>query len=226
MFKNIGKVGIIIPTIGNVEMLFECINSFYQNCNSDLFDIFIADTGSSEEEKEWIKSNISPLGNITLIEYDYYNFSKINNDVVKNHLTDKHEFVLFCNNDIKVLNDVVTGMLTVYQNNDKVGTVGSRLHFEDGTVQHDGMFLYMNQKNKSITITHRNKFSYYKYTNSINEVVGNTAALMMVKRRDFIRVGMFNEEYQECFEDVELNLKFVCDGKTNYLNSYCYGFHY
>lgn len=225
-FKNIGRVGIIIPTIGNVEMLFECVNSFYQNCNSDLFDIFIADTGSSEEEKEWIKSNISPLGNITLIEYDYYNFSKINNDVVNNHLTDKYEFVLFCNNDIKVLNDVVTGMLTVYQNNDKVGTVGSRLHFEDGTVQHDGMFLYMNQKNKSITVTHRNKFSYYKYTNSINEVVGNTAALMMVRKQDFIRIGMFNEEYQECFEDVELNLKFVCEGKTNYLNSYCSGLHY
>jgi len=39
--KNIGKVAVIIPTKSKVEMLFNCINSLYKNCNSDLFDVFI-----------------------------------------------------------------------------------------------------------------------------------------------------------------------------------------
>ena len=93
--KNIGKVAIVIPTKGNVEMLFDCVNSYYQNCNSDLFDIFIADTGSIDDEKTWIKNNILKLGNVTLIEYDYYNFAKINNDVVKNNIGVNYEYILF-----------------------------------------------------------------------------------------------------------------------------------
>ena len=96
--KNIGKVAVIIPTKGNVDLLFNCVKSFYDNCNDNLFEIFIADTGSTNEEKERIKNEILPLGKIMLVEYDYYNFAKINNDVVKNHLSDRHEFLLFCNN--------------------------------------------------------------------------------------------------------------------------------
>ena len=93
--KNIGKVAIIIPTKGNVDMLYECVKSFYDHCNHNLFDVFIADTGSTDDEKNQIKTQIIPLGNINFIEYDYYNFAKINNDVVKNHSNDDYEFILF-----------------------------------------------------------------------------------------------------------------------------------
>ena len=79
-------------------MLFDCVNSFYEQCNPELFDVFIADTGSTDEEKEWIKNTILPLGNIKLVEYDYYNYAKINNDVVKNHIGDEYEYILFSNN--------------------------------------------------------------------------------------------------------------------------------
>ena len=113
--KNIGKVAIIIPTKGKVNLLFDCVSSFYEHCNKDLFDIFIADTGSSDSEKEWIKNKILPFGNIKLLEYNYYNFAKINNDVVKNHITKDYEFVLFCNNDIKILNNVLYGMLKIFK---------------------------------------------------------------------------------------------------------------
>ncbi len=54
--KNIGKVAVIIPTKGKLELLLPCIDSFYEHCNPNLFDIFIADTGSSEEEKTQIKN--------------------------------------------------------------------------------------------------------------------------------------------------------------------------
>lgn len=74
--KNIGKVAVIIPTKGKVEMLFDCVESLYKHCNSNLFDVFIADTGSSEDEKKWIKDNILTLGKVKLIEYNYYNFAK------------------------------------------------------------------------------------------------------------------------------------------------------
>ena len=46
-FKKFGKVAIIIPTKGNVDLLKNCIDSFYKNCDSAVYDIFVADTGST-----------------------------------------------------------------------------------------------------------------------------------------------------------------------------------
>jgi GT2 family glycosyltransferase len=223
--KNIGKVAIIIPTKGKVEMLFDCVKSFYDNCNHNLFDIFIADTGSTNSEKDFIKTNILPIGNIKLIEYDFYNYATINNDVVKNHLSDKHEFILFCNNDVKILNNIIYGMLRIFKVNQRVGTVGARLHFDDNTIQHDGI-LTLIDKNKSFQITHLNFKSYYNFNTSIKSVIGSTAALLMIRKKVFEKCGYFNENYFECFEDVELNLKCLTLGFENYYDGSLVAYHY
>lgn len=223
--KNIGKVAIIIPTKGKVNLLFDCVSSFYEHCNKDLFDIFIADTGSSDSEKEWIKNKVLPFGNIKLLEYDYYNFAKINNDVVKNHITKDYEFVLFCNNDIKILNNVVYGMLKIFKDNPITGTVGCRLHFEDNTVQHDGMVTFID-KNQSFKISHLNLRSYYSYTLSTKKLVGSTGALLMIRKSVFEKCDYFNENYISCFEDVELNLKCLLLGYNNYYDGSLVSYHY
>lgn len=223
--KNIGKVAVIIPTKGNVEMLKECVDSFYIHCNPELFDIFIADTGSTDDEKETLKSNIKDYNNIKLIEYDYYNFAKINNDVVKNHVTNDYEFLLFCNNDIKLLNNVIYGMLNIFKTTSKVGTVGCRLHFEDNTIQHDGIICIVD-KNKHLKISHHSLLSYYNFSNVTRKVIGSTAALLMIKKDVFIKCEYFNENYSTCFEDVELNFKCLMIGLDNYCNSNLVSYHY
>jgi len=225
-FKKFRKVAIIIPTKGNVQMLTECINSFFEKCNSEIFDIFIADTGSTNDEKNEIKKNIFDKKNITFIEYDFYNFSKINNDVVKNYLDSSHEFLLFSNNDIKILNDVITGMLSVFEKNSKTGTVGARLHFEDNTVQHDGVFMGIHNSTRNLGVGHHNIGSYYKYKTDTSETFGNTAALMMIRKNVFESCGMFNENYVSCFEDVELNVKTKVLGFSNFTCSNCVAYHY
>lgn len=223
--KNVGKVAVIIPTKGKVEMLENCVSSLYQHCNSNLFDVFIADTGSSDDEKEYIKEKILTLGNVKLIEYDYYNFAIINNDVVKKHISNEYEFLLFCNNDIKILNNVIYGMLRIFKTMPKVGTVGARLHFEDNTVQHDGIFTAIN-KGKQILISHNNFKNYFNYSTTIKNVIGNTAALLMIRKELFEKCDYFNESYSTCFEDVELNCKCVINGYNNYCDSSLVSYHY
>ena len=195
-FKKFGKVAIIIPTKGKVEMLKECVDSFHEHCDKEKYDIFVADTGSTEEEKNWIKENIN---NIILIEYDYYNFAKINNDVVKNLPNNVYDFLLFSNNDIKILNDVISGMLSVFELNKLCGTVGGRLHFEDNTIQHDGVFMGIKESNGTLGVDHINLRNYYNYSNSTKEVFGNTGGLMMTRKTIFENNNMFNENYISCF---------------------------
>lgn len=223
--KNIGKVAIIIPTKSKLNLLFSCIESFYKNCNSELFDIFIADTGSSEDEKNQIREAFSSKNNITLIEYDYYNFAKINNDVVKNHLTNNHEFILFCNNDIKVCNNVIYGMLRTFKNDNKVGTIGARLHFENNTIQHGGIIVVINEKNV-LGVTHNDLGSYYGNSLTKKNIIGSTGALLMIRKKVFEQCGYFNENYINCFEDVELNLKSGLMGYNNIYDGELVAYHY
>jgi GT2 family glycosyltransferase len=224
--KNIGKVAVVILTKSKVEMLYECVKSFYDNCNPKIFDVFIGDTGSTDEEKKWIKENILPLGNVNLIEYDYYNFSKNNNDIVKNYLTDSYEFILFSNNDIKILNNVIFSMLNVFKNNFRTGTVGARLHFEDNTTQHCGVRVIIHGNNKFLDVENIDRFSYFNYPLNVSNVFGNTGALLMIRKDVFNKCGQFNENYKYCFEDAELNLKTLLLGYENFCDNQSVAYHY
>jgi GT2 family glycosyltransferase len=117
-------------------------------------------------------------------------------------------------------------MLNVYENNKKTGTVGARLHFEDNTIQHDGIIVVLNKKNGSVGVTHDNLNNYYNYNNQTKEVIGNTGGLMMVRKNVFINTGMFNENYTSCFEDVELNILIKSNGFINQLCGECVAYHY
>jgi GT2 family glycosyltransferase len=223
--KTNGKVAVIIPTKNKLDLLFQCIESFYEHCDKSLFDIFIADTGSTEEELNSIEQLVLSVGNIKLIKYDYYNFAKINNDVVKNHIDNSYEFLLFCNNDVKLLNDVISGMLMTFKTQPKVGTVGARLHFEDNTIQHMGVEVYINSKNV-IGLTHTGLGGYYSYNEKHSPILGNTGGLLMIRKFTFEKCGMFNENYISCLEDVELNLKSIILGLNNYICAECVAYHY
>ena len=145
--------------------------------------------------------------------------------MVKNHVDDTFEYLLFCNNDIVVLNNVIYGMLKTFKDNINVGTVGARLHYEDNTIQHNGIIMIA-YPDRSLKVTHDGLHSYYNYNNSTKQVLGNTGALLMVKKSLFEKCGFFNEDYYGCFEDVELNVKCISLGYGNYYNGNLVAYHF
>jgi GT2 family glycosyltransferase len=223
--KKPHKVSIIIPTKNKFNLLKDCVESFYEFCDKSLFEIIVADTGSDENEKLLIKEFLSKYDNTKIVEYDYYNFSKINNDVVKNHVGEDVDLLLFSNNDIKILNDIIHHMINVFEEIPIAGTVGARLHFKDNTIQHDGILTYYLESKNYLGVTHMNFNNYYNYQMGAREVIGNTAALMMIRKNVFIKCGMYNENYTECLEDVELNLKCITLGYKNYMSN-AVSYHY
>jgi len=228
------NLAIIIPTKDNVdELLIPCLNSIIKTTKYTNYTIYVADTGSNEEELIKLKDYISKVNEeyeiIKLIEYDFYNFAKINNDVINYKIEVDTELLLFCNNDIEIVNDAISLLVETYISNKKdCGTIGCRLHYEIGTIQHMGIII-QESKDNNINITH--KFLGWDYKNAmvLNPIVrthGNTAAFMLVSKYLFDEVGGFNEAYKECFEDVEFNLQCFLKGKRNLTNSngVCYHF--
>ena len=223
-------ISIIIPTKDKIDLLIDCLQSIIDHTHIARYEIIIADTGSTDENRKKLLDWIKLLGKkynfygIKIIQYNYYNFAKINNDVVKKHLSKKSSHILFCNNDIKLLNDAVDRCLCLFKEKKNVGTVGIRLHYADHSIQHNGVELFFGI-GQVMSLTHRNIHSYYQYDRDIVEVSGNTAAFLMMERPIFERF-YFNESYQECFEDVELNLQMLKIGRKNYQIGHAVAYHY
>jgi len=224
--KSNEKIAIVIPTKGLVDVLITCLDSFYEHCDESNFHFFIGDTGSTDDEKNRIKDYIKNKNNITLIEYDWYQYSKTNNAIVKEYVTDDFTYILFANNDIKILNDVVYKMYEVFKTNSKTGTVGCRLHYPDNTLQHGSVIMTFNKQNNSFNPTHEFLGSYYRYFTNKKSVLGNTAALMMIRKKVFDKLGGFNENYLYHFEDVDLNLSCLNEGLINFFEGSAVAYHF
>lgn len=146
---------------------------------------------------------------------------------MKNHVSDDAELVLLCNDDIKLINDALSMCIDVYnKNKDNVGTIGIRLHFGNGNVQHNGIILFTDT-NGSIRLSHKDFKKPDNYQTGINyNSIGNTGAFLLIKKELFSSLGGFNENYVECLEDVELNLKCRQLGLKNITVSDAVAYHY
>ena len=144
-------------------MLFDCVDSITEISRYENYKIYIADTGSEFEKLNEIKDRYKDNSKINLIEFDYYNFAKINNEVIFNHLNNE-ELVLFLNNDVKILNDAISECVKGFKINKIAGTVGIRLHFEDNTVQHAGVFAYTDSKT-NLQVGHHHFKSHHNFWN-------------------------------------------------------------
>jgi GT2 family glycosyltransferase len=212
------RVSVIIPTKNNLKYLRNNIYS-WQNCvNYDNYEIIIADTGSSEDIIKQYDEFLSDK--IKLVRYDYYNFGKINNNVVRNHVSADTEIVLFCNDDILLLNDVLSRCVEVYnENKESVGTIGIRLHYGDASIQHNGITII--KDGNKIRLSHKDYSTNVNYNSK-----GNTGGFMLIRKDIFDAYDGFNENYIECLEDVELNLKCKHQGLKNITVSDAVAYHY
>lgn len=208
-------ISIIIPTKGNIGMLTRCLTSIEKNTDYTNYSIYIVDTGSTDQElhilNQYVRKNLTKVK--LLLMLDWYNFAKLNNLAVEKYIDPDTELILFCNNDIEVLNNAISRMVEVYLSNPtNCGTIGARLHYPNGSIQHDGILGFITSDSKSLNVSHKN-LGTYTYDNArISNVFGNTFAFTMVPKKSFVKL---NEQYIECFEDVEFNLQMILNNKQN-----------
>lgn len=240
-------VHIIILTKNKTDLLFRCLESIAEETTYPFYSVWIADTGSEIQYKKQMRDRIRelnenlPKGNgiprsdfkrFNMIEFDFYHFSRVNNEAVRMlealGFIQSEDFILFCNNDVELLNDCVGGCVETYLKNEsknrKIGTIGIRMHFKDNSVQHSGL-MFSNQKNY-VHITHRYYHSSYCYVQDQEECLGNTGAFMFTPYRIFRDLGMFNEKYMEIYQDAEYNLSCIVHGYVNLIAGNLVAYHY
>lgn len=206
-------ISIIIPFRDRVELLRQCVFSILEKTTYQEYDILLVNNQSRKKETEIFLNELRDNEKIKILDYDKpFNFSAINNFAVDNCGS---EYILFLNNDTEVISPDWLGNMMDCFSDDKIGVVGARLFYQNGTIQHCGVCL--DKKNVAI-----HKFRKKNEDNldlaEIEEWPAVTGACMLTKRDLFLKVGGFDEiklpiaynDVDYCLRVGELGYKTVC----------------
>lgn len=217
-------VDIVILTKNKTDYLFKCLTSIIEHTSTN-YHVYIGDTGSDPEELskmgQFCKDNF-PDKNITLLRLNYYSFSKNNNYIIKNIC--KQDVVVLCNNDIELRADCISAMEHEIRSDDNIGTVGCRLQYPTGTVQHAGQTMFIDENNMK-RVSHRGWNTTLRFKDR-ESVLGNTGALLCTRKQDYIDLDGLSEVYIECFEDLQYNIELLLRERVNIYLDNVYAIHH
>ena len=219
-------VSIVIPNKDHIEDLKVCLTSLLKRNTYENFEVIIVENNSTKEETfDYYKKIQENYKNIKVIHWEgEFNYSAINNFGVRHASAD---YILFLNNDTKVISPTAVSELLGCCMQKDVGIVGAKLLFKDNTVQHAGVVIgfggFAGHVNTGI---HKNSFGYMVRARINGNYSAVTAACMMVKRSVFEEVDGFTEEFKVGLNDVDFCLKVRETGKRVVFNAHSLWYHY
>jgi GT2 family glycosyltransferase len=194
---------IIIPTYKNLGLTKKCLDAVKKNTQGD-YEVIVVDDNSSDGTAKYLQTQDSVK---VIINTKNLGFAKNCNSGARESVGD---ILVFLNNDTEVHAGWLEAIERAFEKDDRVGAVGVKLLFPDGTIQHAGVVISPDKTPRHI---------YYKAAegigavNKAREFQAVTAACIAIRRDVFTEVGGFDEEYRNGLEDVDLCLKI---GKLGY----------
>ncbi|MBN1331472.1 glycosyltransferase family 2 protein [Candidatus Dojkabacteria bacterium] len=217
------SIEIIIPIKDKIELLKTCLESIWENTSYNNYSVTVVDNNSELEETKEYLGQIKDK--VRVLDYPHeYNFSAINNFAAKQSRAD---YILFLNNDTKVVNsDWLSGLL-MWAQQKEIGAVGCKLLCPDRKVQHAGILLGVGgvANHAYYRQPEENNF-YFNQLHCVRNYLAVTGACMMLSKAKFDEVGGFNEELPLAFNDVDLCLKLYEKGYRNVYTPYVELYHY
>ncbi len=213
-------ISIIIPTktLRNIQ---KCIESILQKSTYRNFEIIVMDSSKGDTIKKFCHE-FKKIRHEKLIQ-EKFNFSKINNKGVKRS---QGEYIVFLNDDTEVISpDWIEGLLEHAQRKE-VGIVGSKLLYKDDHVQHAGTIVGMQGYAGNYGGIHKSDPGYFFYAKIIRNCSAVTAACMMMKKNTFTKVGGFDEQLANSWQDVDLCISVINSGKLILYTPYSVLYHY
>ena len=123
-------VSVIIINYNTFQLTCNCIESIYQKCNGNDFEIILVDNASQECNPNIFLEKFPAIKLIRSPEN--VGFSKGNNLGIA---AAKGEYILLLNSDTELVNDATSPCLHHLANNKHVGVVTTKLIFPDGRIQ-------------------------------------------------------------------------------------------
>jgi GT2 family glycosyltransferase len=222
--QNPGLVSILIPTHDQPEKLKCAVDSILEKSTYSNYEIVILNNSSVEEKTLECFDELRKRNRIKIIDYPHpFNFSAINNFGVTQIASD---YLVFLNDDTEVITSSWLETMVEYAQKDQIGAVGAKLLYRDNTIQHGGILIGHPQ----IAVHAHRGFpkeseGYQKRLVSVQNFSAVTAACMMIRRKLFLEAGGFDENLPLAYNDVDLCLKLVTQGKRIVWTPYAELYH-
>ena len=213
-------VSIIIPTktLRNIQ---KCIESILKKSTYRNFEIIVMDGSKGDTIKNFCHE-FKKIRHEKLIQ-EKFNFSKVNNEGVKRS---QGEYIVFLNDDTEVISpDWIEGLLEHAQRED-VGIVGAKLLYKDDQVQHAGTIVGIQGHAGNYGGMTKNEGGYFSYAKIIRNCSAVTAACMMMKKKTFSKLGGFDEQLANSWQDVDLCISVINSDKLILYTPYSVFYHY
>ncbi|MDF1881755.1 glycosyltransferase [Sulfurimonas sp. MAG313] len=202
-------VSICILTKDKYEYISECIESILQYSDDYKIEILIGDTGSTDPQVLEFYKNLDDE-RVGLHYLNFYHFSKNNNTLAQKA---QGEFVLFLNNDTKLINANWLDLMIKPFSLKETGIVGPKLLFRDETIQHAGVEIFTREPYRYVGWHPYSAFDKNVYDANITKIMpAVTGACLLMRHELFDKVGGFNEAYAEECQDIDLCFKAALEG--------------
>lgn len=223
-----GRVSILIPTCDHIRDLETCVESIYARTTYPDFEILLIENNSKEEQTfrsyERMRKEHPDTLKVLTWQGKGFNYSALNNFGVR-YATG--EYLLLLNNDTEVITPGWLEEMVMYAQQKRVGCVGAKLLYPDDTIQHAGVGFGIGG-----VAGHLHKYfpatsdGYMGRLNYVQDVYGDTAACLLIRKEIYDEVHGLDESYAVAFNDVDFCVRVREAGYTNVFTPFAQLYHY
>jgi GT2 family glycosyltransferase len=222
---GVPKVSIVIPIRDKVKLLEKCVTSVRKLTDYPDYEILIVDNGSAEKKTgEYLRSLSGEQGVTVLRDDGPFNYSRLNNMAAA---AAGGEVICMLNSDTEVITPGWLTEMTSHALRPRIGAVGARLWYADGSVQHAGVTLgydgVAGHVHRAISRANPGYFGRAWLTQSFSAV---TAACLVIKKSIYDEVGGFDERLTVLYNDVDFCLRIREAGYRNLWTPFAELYHY
>lgn len=205
---------IVVPCWNRAPWTLRCLQSLQSTMPDGSYELVIVDNGSTDATSQ-VTDN--PAAGVRVVR----NQVNLGFAVACNQgaAAASAEVVVFCNNDVVAKEGWFLPLLAALDD-PRVGVVGPKLIFPDGSIQHAGVGLLYDADGEGYLdgfhLLYR-QAAAHPVANRAAELRAVTGAVMAVRREAFLELGAFDEGYWNGNEDVDLCLRF---GEAGFLVRY------
>ena len=223
-----GRVSILIPTCDHIRDLETCVESIYARTTYPDFEILLIENNSKEEQTfrsyERMQKEHPDTLKVLTWQGKGFNYSALNNFGAR-YATG--EYLLLLNNDTEVITPGWLEEMVMYAQQKRVGCVGAKLLYPDDTIQHAGIGFGIGG-----VAGHLHKYfpatsdGYMGRLNYVQDVYGDTAACLLIRKEIYDEVHGLDESYAVAFNDVDFCVRVREAGYTNVFTPFAQLYHY
>lgn len=189
------KASVVIPNWNGKDLLKDCLQSLSKQSFKDL-EIILVDNASTDSSLVWVTEKYPKVRVIKLGRN--FGFARAINEGVK---ASNAEYVVFLNNDTAVEKNWLENLVKCADSHPEVISVNSKLLNFYERKRIDGVGILVNEVGQAKSIgwqqIDRGQFEKEQY------IFGVTGGASLFRRKDFIKLGMFDESYFMYSEEVD-----------------------